>query len=193
MHSWDDLLKFNYARHIARYFRLGCQAVVLAFDDYERVLMAKVDLSFQSCHSHTHTLSLCMHVCTCMRLYAQVMLSLSLSLSLSLACSLYACVHVHAQVMLSLSLSFSLFLSVCVRARVHVHACAILSLSHATESSLDVSQAITQANRVKKKAAYEFGEGHQLPLTLPDEMWKYAVYFADATSHSSFVIVSFSG
>jgi hypothetical protein len=24
-------------------------------------------------------------------------------------------------------------------------------------------------------------------------MWKYAVYFADATSHSSFVIVSFSG
>ena len=26
-----------------------------------------------------------------------------------------------------------------------------------------------------------------------DEMWKYAVYFADATSHSSFVIVCFSG
>jgi hypothetical protein len=26
-----------------------------------------------------------------------------------------------------------------------------------------------------------------------DEMWKYAVYLADATSHSSFVIVNFSG
>lgn len=39
--SWDDLLRFNYARHIMRYFRLGCEAVVLAFDDYERVPMAK--------------------------------------------------------------------------------------------------------------------------------------------------------
>jgi hypothetical protein len=68
VHSWDDLLRFNYARHINRYFRLGCEAVVLAYDDYERVPMAK---------------------------------------------------------------------------------------------------AITQANRVKKKAAYEFGEGSQLPPTMP--------------------------
>ena len=68
--SWDDLLRFNYARHIHRYFRLGCEAVVLAFDDYERVPMAK---------------------------------------------------------------------------------------------------AITQANRAKKKAAYEFGEGHQLPPTMPPQ------------------------
>jgi hypothetical protein len=65
VHSWDDLLKFNYARHIARYFRLGCQAVVLAFDDYERVPMAKVDLSFQSCHSLTLSLSLSLSVCMC--------------------------------------------------------------------------------------------------------------------------------
>jgi hypothetical protein len=30
-------------------------------------------------------------------------------------------------------------------------------------------------------------------MDFSDEMWKYAVYFADATSRSSFVIVSFSG
>ncbi len=30
-------------------------------------------------------------------------------------------------------------------------------------------------------------------ISAVDEMWKYAVYFADATSHSSFVIVNFSG
>lgn len=30
-------------------------------------------------------------------------------------------------------------------------------------------QAITQANRVKKKADYEFGEGQQLPPTIPDK------------------------
>jgi hypothetical protein len=68
--SWDDLLRFNYARQVSRYFQLGCHAVVLAFDDYERVPAAK---------------------------------------------------------------------------------------------------AITQANRVKKKAAYEFGEGQQLPPTMPHQ------------------------
>jgi hypothetical protein len=40
--SWEDLLRFNYARQIMRYFRLGCHSVVLAFDDYERVPTAKV-------------------------------------------------------------------------------------------------------------------------------------------------------
>lgn len=65
--TWDALLKNNFARHISRYFRwhlqltgavvllplniwlsqvnpkhrLGCKAVVLAFDDYDRVPMAK--------------------------------------------------------------------------------------------------------------------------------------------------------
>lgn len=38
---WDDLLRNNFARHIQRYFRLGCRAVVLAFDDYDRVPMSK--------------------------------------------------------------------------------------------------------------------------------------------------------
>jgi hypothetical protein len=66
--SWDDLLRNNYARHIQRYYKLGCHTVVLAFDDYERV---------------------------------------------------------------------------------------------------PASKAITQANRSKKKAAYEFGEGQQLPPTIP--------------------------
>lgn len=66
--SWDDLLRNNYARHIMRFFRLGCSAVVLAFDDYDRV---------------------------------------------------------------------------------------------------PASKAITQANRSKKKAPYEFGEGSQLPITIP--------------------------
>jgi hypothetical protein len=68
VHTWDDLLRNNYARHIGRYFRLGCSAVVLAFDDYDRV---------------------------------------------------------------------------------------------------PASKAITQANRSKKKAPYEFGEGQQLPATVP--------------------------
>ena len=45
--SWNDLLRNNYARHIARYFRLGCQAVVLAFDDYERVPASKVPLDWK--------------------------------------------------------------------------------------------------------------------------------------------------
>ena len=39
--SWDDLLRVNFARHIVRYFKLGCHAVVLAFDDYEHVPKAK--------------------------------------------------------------------------------------------------------------------------------------------------------
>ena len=39
--SWDDLLHNNYARHIQRYFKLGCHTVVLAFDDYERVPASK--------------------------------------------------------------------------------------------------------------------------------------------------------
>ena len=39
--SWDDLLRNNYARHIQRYFKLGCRAVVLAFDDYDRVPASK--------------------------------------------------------------------------------------------------------------------------------------------------------
>lgn len=68
VNSWDDLLRNNYARHVARFFRLGCSAVVLAFDDYDRV---------------------------------------------------------------------------------------------------PASKAITQANRSKKKAPYEFGEGSQLPITIP--------------------------
>jgi len=68
--TWDDLLRNNYARHIIRYFRLGCKAVVLAFDDYDRV---------------------------------------------------------------------------------------------------PASKAITQANRCKKKAPYEFGEGSQLPPTMPSD------------------------
>lgn len=39
--SWDDLLRVNFARHVSRYFKLGCRAVVLAFDDYEHVPKAK--------------------------------------------------------------------------------------------------------------------------------------------------------
>ena len=39
--SWDDLLRNNYARHIQRYYKLGCHTVVLAFDDYERVPASK--------------------------------------------------------------------------------------------------------------------------------------------------------
>jgi hypothetical protein len=39
--QWSDFLRSNYARTIVRYFRLGCEAVVLAFDDYDHVPKAK--------------------------------------------------------------------------------------------------------------------------------------------------------
>lgn len=37
--SWQDLLINNFARHVTRYFRLGCSVVVLAFDDYGRFVV----------------------------------------------------------------------------------------------------------------------------------------------------------
>lgn len=40
--QWRDLLRNNFARTIAKYFRMGCEAVVLAFDDYDHVPKAKV-------------------------------------------------------------------------------------------------------------------------------------------------------
>ena len=39
--QWSDFLRNNFARTIIRYFRLGCEAVVLAFDDYDHVPKAK--------------------------------------------------------------------------------------------------------------------------------------------------------
>lgn len=39
--QWGEFLRSNFARTIGRYFRMGCEAVVLAFDDYDHVPKAK--------------------------------------------------------------------------------------------------------------------------------------------------------
>jgi hypothetical protein len=41
LQNWGDFVRSNYARSIIRYFRLGCEAVVIAFDDYDHVPKAK--------------------------------------------------------------------------------------------------------------------------------------------------------
>jgi hypothetical protein len=58
--QWGDFLRSNYARTIVRYFRLGCEAVVLAFDDYDHVPKAKSIT--QACFSFIFG-SFCFSVC----------------------------------------------------------------------------------------------------------------------------------
>lgn len=41
VNEWSQFLSNNFVRTVVRYFRLGCEAVVLAFDDYDHVPKAK--------------------------------------------------------------------------------------------------------------------------------------------------------
>lgn len=41
MRKWDDLIRFNFCNPILRFFRMGAQVCVLAFDDYLHVPKAK--------------------------------------------------------------------------------------------------------------------------------------------------------
>lgn len=38
---WDDLVRFNFCSPVRRFFRMGTRTVVLAFDDYTHVPVAK--------------------------------------------------------------------------------------------------------------------------------------------------------